>query len=268
MAEADERQLDRLVEAVLGSPKYRHVSRDLVRRIGEIELGKGRGLKEGIKATRNKLHQVGGAYFEGRARYDDWLVELRVSAGEGKLREACRKVMGSHASTRERLPILDEFYAVTFADLPPIRSVLDLACGLNPLALPWMPLPPDVTYHACDMYADMVGFLNGVLELMPVNGSAGVCDVLGAIPEEEVDLALILKTIPCLEQVDKTAGARLLENVRAEHLLVSFPVQSLGGRGKGMLENYEARFLEIVGDKPWEVRKFTFQTELAFLVSK
>ena len=75
MAEADEHRLARLVEAVLESPKYRHVSRDLVRRIGAMELGKGRGLKEGIKATRNKLHQVGGAYFEGRARYDDWLAD-------------------------------------------------------------------------------------------------------------------------------------------------------------------------------------------------
>ena len=48
--------------------------------------------------------------------------------------------MGYHSSTRERLPILEQFYARALADIPPARVVLDLACGLNPLALAWMPL--------------------------------------------------------------------------------------------------------------------------------
>jgi 16S rRNA (guanine(1405)-N(7))-methyltransferase len=83
-----------------------------------------------------------------------------------------------------------------------------------------------------------------------------------------VQLALLLKTIPCLEQLDKTVGARLLEGIQAEHILVSFPAQSLGGRGKGMLENYEAHFLQLVAGKNWAFRKYEFSTELAFLLSR
>jgi 16S rRNA (guanine(1405)-N(7))-methyltransferase len=59
-----------------------------------------------------------------------------------------------------------------------------------------------------------------------------------------------------------------LETIRADHLLVSFPVHSLGGRSKGMVENYEVRFRELVQDKPWSIQRFEFATELAFLVTR
>jgi 16S rRNA (guanine(1405)-N(7))-methyltransferase len=57
-------QLDKLLEAIQSSSKYRHIDIDLIRAIGTSELEKRRTLKEAIKATKNKLHQVGGAYQE------------------------------------------------------------------------------------------------------------------------------------------------------------------------------------------------------------
>jgi 16S rRNA (guanine(1405)-N(7))-methyltransferase len=78
----------------------------------------------------------------------------------------------------------------------------------------------------------------------------------------------LLKTIPCLEQIDKAIGPRLLDQVPAEHLLVSFPAQSLGGRSKGMVQNYEAHFREMLAGKPWRAQRFEFSTELAFLLSR
>jgi 16S rRNA (guanine(1405)-N(7))-methyltransferase len=78
----------------------------------------------------------------------------------------------------------------------------------------------------------------------------------------------VLKTIPCLEQLDKSIGRRLLEGLPAEHILVSFPAQSLGGRSKGMVENYEAHFREMVAGLDWQVERYEFKTELAFLIKK
>jgi len=263
--------LDRLVEAVRASPKYRRVCPDFIRRLGWSELGKGRGLKEALKATKNKLHQVGGSYLDRKVDYPVWLEELRAAAQSGD-REAllpvCMKIMGAHASTRERLPILDQFYATALSGLPPIRSVLDVACGLNPLALPWMPLAEGVVYHACDIYQDMTDFLNQFFALLPVQGHAQTCDVTHLGPTRPVDLALVLKALPCLEQVEKDVSLRLLDTIQADHLLVSFPVHSLGGRNKGMTAHYEARFRELVATRNWSIRRFEFATELAFLVTK
>lgn len=269
--------LDQLVIAIHASPKYREISPDLARAIGVQELAKRRSLKEAIKSTKNRLHQVAGVYLSGNMNYAGWLDELArgVQPGDNEsIRAICRRIMGSHASTRERLPILDHFYATTLAELGPIRRILDVACGLNPLALSWMPLAEGAEYYAYDIYSDMVAFLAGFFELerslgsRHISGHAAVRDVIQSAPEQEADVALILKAIPCLEQIDRSVGARLLREVRADHILVSFPVHSLGGRGKGMLENYEARFHEMVAETHWTIRRFAFATELAFLVTK
>ncbi len=94
------------------------------------------------------------------------------------------------------------------------------------------------------------------------------CDLSETIPEEKVHLALLLKAIPCLEQLDKQLPLRLLKEIRAQHLLVSFPVASLGGRGKGMRANYEKHFMQLVEGHPWKVQRFEFLGELAYLVTK
>lgn len=261
--------LDRLVAEVLRSPKYSRVCEEFVRRVGAGELSKRRRLKEAIKATKNKLHQVGGAYLDTAPDYAAWEEMLAASASDRThLLETCRTIMDHHASTRERLPILDEFFTATLSDLAPVRSVLDVACGLNPLAIPWMPLAPGAAYYAYDIYRDMIGFIDGFLRLVGVSGQAQAHDMLQFMPPETVDVAFLLKTIPCLEQLDKLAGLRLLEGVHADHVLVSFPVRSLGGFDKGMVENYEARLGELLAGKSWPMKRFEFPTELAFLVDK
>jgi 16S rRNA (guanine(1405)-N(7))-methyltransferase len=264
-------ELEQLVACVVSSRKCGKVCAEVIRNVGARELAARRSLKDAVKATKNKLHQVGAAYLDAGIDYSRWERQLWVAADSSdpaQLRRACAEWMHGHSSTRERLPILEAFYAETLQGLPPLRTVLDLACGLNPLALPWMGLPQGVRYYAYDMYLDMAEFLNRFFERVGVQGEAVACDVACAPPTRRADLALLLKTLPCLEQLDRSASARLLDGLKADYLLVSFPVRSLGGRDKRMTENYEAHFLELVAGKPWEVRRFVFSTELAFLVHK
>ncbi len=261
-------ELEKLVTAVLAAPKYRHVSPDLVRRVGARELAVRRNVKEAVKATKNKLHQVGGAYFTGKIDYARALAELQAAAGdEATFRAACRQVMALHASTRERLPILEQFYATTLANLPPVRTVMDVACGLNALAWPWMPFGRKTQYIGYDIYGDIVGFVGQFLALVGVTGETAVRDVISSPPDRPVDLVLLLKLLPVLAQVEETAVPRLLDALQARYLLISFPAASLGGRKKGMVANYEAQFHVWADGRDWQVQRFAFETELAFLVT-
>lgn len=264
--------LDALVEAVADamreSRKYGSIAPDFVRRLGAEELRRTSKLKEAVKATKNRLHQVAGAYLSEPPRYDSWLAQLESIATPDERRAVCRELMQTHASTRERLSILDEFYQTTLADIAPVRSVLDVACGLNPLAIPFMPLADGAAYYACDIYTDLAAFLNRAFPLLGVSGEAWALDVTQTIPPQTVDLALVVKAIPCLQQISKSIGACLLNGINAKYLLVSYPAQSLGGSSKGMRANYELQFNELVAGKGWSIRRFDFPTELAFLVSR
>jgi 16S rRNA (guanine(1405)-N(7))-methyltransferase len=271
MNEVGSQQIDRLIEAVQVSSKYKSIGTDFIRYIGTQELTKQRNLKEAIKATKNKLHQVGGAYQTSTPRYSSWLDELKFAKHSGNKQQffaTCKYIMEHHSSTRERLPILEQFYSTILANLPPINSVIDIACGLHPLAIPWMSLSERAIYYAYDIYEDMIGFLNECIALMPMQANAKVSDVIHFCPTQKVDVAFILKAIPCLEQVDKATGLRLLETINADHLVVSFPTHSLGGKSKGMITNYETRFYEQLSNKPWSIQRFQFSGELVFLVNK
>jgi 16S rRNA (guanine(1405)-N(7))-methyltransferase len=261
--------LDKLVGLVQNSAKYARISPDLIRSIGNLELERRQNLKEAVKATRGKLHQVGSAYQENPIPYGKWaseLGELDHSLNDPGVQAWVRSCLQYHASTRERLPILERIFSETLAPIGPIHSVLDIACGLNPMSIPWMSLERDFSYQAVDIYVDLIEFLNLYFKHFAINGKAGVADVLQSSPSHPVQVALIMKTIPCLEQLDKQAGGKLLDAIQAEIMLVSFPARSLGGRSKGMVQNYEAHFHELIRGKPWKIDRFEFPGELVFRV--
>ncbi len=268
----DDQLLEKLVETVRRGARYRDISVDLVRRVGGQELERGRSLKEAVKATRSKLHQVGGAYLEAPIPYLRLKAELQSlphDPHDPALQAFCRRVLQLHASTRERQPVMERFFNETLAALAPLHPVLDLACGLNPLAVPWMPLAEGASYFACDVYGGMVDFVNCFQTHVGLSGEAMVCDLFrGVPPQQPVQVALLLKTIPCLEQVEKEIGLRLLAGIQAGHILVSFPAHSLGGRSKGMARNYEAHFREMVSGEAWKIQRFEFPGEIAFLINK
>ena len=146
------------------------------------------------------------------------------------------------------------------------RSILWFAFGLAIYAFMIVAMYPSVKSDAS------LGALTAdnptVAALLGVNGSAWAADVTQTVPQQHVDLALVIKAIPCLQQIDKGIGLRLLEGVQADHMLVSYPTQSIGGREKGMRATYEAQFNELVAGKGWTIRRYDFPTELAFLITK
>jgi 16S rRNA (guanine(1405)-N(7))-methyltransferase len=257
-----------LVAAVREGAKYRHLDLGLVEAVAAVEMAKGRSFKESVKATRNKLHQVAGSYFPDRPDYAQWLKQIAQAADETARRASLRQIMAHHASTRERLPFLDDFYATVLGDLSPVHTILDLACGLNSLAMPWMPLAVDARYYACDIFQDQIDFLNAVFALQGQQGEAFVANLVEDTPSQQVDVALLLKTVPCLEQLDKGIGPRLLTQINAPVIVVSFPARSLGGRNKGMVQNYADHFAQMVADQRWQIARFDFPTEIAFRISR
>lgn len=267
----EHKQLDQLLKAVQKSSKYRDVCEELVKNIGRRELSKQKNLKKAIKSTKNKLHQVGGAYFLEKPRYQTWLEKLRdanESGNEGLFRKTCMEIMSYHFSTRERLRILEQFYSRIFSFLPTIHSVMDVACGFHPLSIPWMPLSTNVKYYAYDIYKELINFLNNFMKIANINGYAETRDVTQLAPKIKTDLAFLLSTIPCLEQIEKSAGLKILESLDASFLVVSFPVRSLCGREKDMRKHYGARFDKLTQGKDWSIQRLDFYTELVFLVTK
>lgn len=264
--------VDEVVARVGRSRRYRDVEESLVQRLAEVELARSRTPDEATKRVKRRLHQAVGA-FRGEASRQ-LLAELTETWGghlhNERFRAACRRALGSHASTRERLAVLHRFYDQTWSAVGAAPERLaDLACGLNPLALPWMGLASTATYRACDADRRPLSLVAAFLELVEQPHQVASCDLL-ALPEPEpVDVVLLLKAVPTLDQQDATAAERILGAYPARHAVVSFPARSLGGRGKGMERTYRDRFERLahgLGARVASVREASVPGELVFVL--
>lgn len=259
------------LEAILAqigeSRKYRHIASEVVARIALREWNRSRNdLKTTVKETKNALHQVAGAYFRSAPRYDQWREAIENGQAEGVLPD----ILSTHASLAEReLSTLPDFYARLFAHLDSPRSILDLACGLHPVAFAaFAPRAKEIAYFAGDIYTDLEGFLNTALPALGVPGRAFTCDLLGEGVEIEADVAFLFKILPLLDLWDRGASARLLHSLPVRQIVITYPTRSLGGNACGMARNYTQRLSEITEGAGWRVEELEFPRELCFVVTK
>ena len=255
-----------LLDKLLQSKNCRDLCPDTVRRVWAECERRYKKPKDAEKAAREALHGISGAFMTpGEARqlaYDmqDWHTK-HTDVG-------LEKMLSRHASTRERAGILDELYREIFRDMPQPKTICDLACGLNPFSIPWMPLEPGFRYEAYDLFSDMSDLINCFFEKRGIDGNASQANLLYGLPGGPYDLVLLFKVIPCLEQIDKFGGRHILEQLAyaARYAAVSFPGASLSGKEKGMPRNYEAHFMNIVDQEAWEIRKVKYPSELVFIL--
>ncbi len=276
-----------VIGALRASPKYQHVCDDVLARVALTELTKFPRPADAIKEAKNTLHQIGAAYLIDRPNYAAWLRDIEhgwsadaTTAGKATHTE---RILAHHASTRERLPILSTFYPVIFEAIrdlagpngrrSQVESLLDVACGLNPLCRPWMPISSECDYVGLDVFEDMIAFINAVYATWRVRGCARACDcsrptegAAGPHFMRHYDVAFLFKCLPVMDMVERGSARRLLDAIRATYLVVSYPIASLGGHARNMAATYEAQFNDLIADRGWIVRKLTFSTELVFVV--
>jgi len=274
-------ELNTLVEEIRGSRKYRDldIHPETVRDVLQRELAVHRSPKEALKAARQKLHNIIAPYL-GDPDYPAAAQELeKAFRGEGapesspssgtpeSVRPACLQIMASHASTRERLPLLDHFYETIFAYTGKPSTILDLACGLNPLSFPWMGLSTATRYHAYDIHGPRVELINHFLRLQGMAPLAVAQDVLVDPPVQEAEVAFFFKEAHRFEQRQKGANRTFWKALRVRYLLVSLPSSSLSGR-HDLAERQRALIRTILGDLPWTVQEIAFENELVFCIEK
>jgi 16S rRNA (guanine(1405)-N(7))-methyltransferase len=264
--------IEPIVDRVLRSARYRDVDRALLDRLAAEELPKSRNADDAVKRVKRRLHQAVGAYRGASAA--DPLAAVRAAWGgdltDAAFRAACLEAMRVHASTNERLPYLADFFAPIWelTGGPP-RTLLDLGCGLGPLALPWMALPRTSTYHACDVDRRSLDVAGEFLRLVSQPHELHARDVVAVGPATiRTDVVLMLKLVPLLDRQDPAAAVRVLRAVESRHAVVSFPSRSLGGGRRGMASTHRGRLGDLVRELgAGDVREASVPNELVFVLT-
>lgn len=271
MAAKSPDDFERMVAELVHSRKYdgMGLEEDTVRDVLQREMANYKNPREALKAARAKLHNIVAPYL-GDPDYvlaQTQLTQAFQTGDPGEVRRVCAEVMSAHVSTRERQPLLENFYQRIFAVTGKPAVMLDLACGLNPLSFPWMGLPASTRYYAYDIHRPRIDLLNHYFRLEELEPLALMQDILVHIPEPVADVALLLKEPQRLEQRQRGGNARLWDGLKARFLVISLPTQSLRGR-YDLLERQRALVRGIILGKPWQVQEILFEGEIVFCIDK
>lgn len=261
--------LEAVITAVKQSQKYGDTAEITIRELAAEALQQHKKVKPAVKAVRTRLHSIMAPYL-GDPLYEKAAAELTAvfaTQNAEQIQATCWKILGDHLSTRERLPILAEFYGRIFAVTGQPKSLLDIACGLNPLAFRWMNLGKPVEFYAYDIHEPRIQFINHYFVLEGLPPLAKVQDVAITFPQETADIALFLKEMPRFERNYHGLGRPLLEALRVKWLVLSFPTVSTHG-GRSLTNRYREFMAELIAGKNWPMTEILFEGELLFCIQK
>lgn len=256
-----------MLNKLLTSKNYRGVCPDTVRRVWADCQRRYKKPKDAEKAAREALHGITGAFLTpaeaSACAYcmHSWAVGARTDA-------QLENMLNKHASTRERLPLadMDALYARIFEVTGAPHSVLDLACGINPLYLGARGIPTT----GVDISGDAVALLNTFGETYGAPVRAVCADLLcpGALPAARFDVALMFKVLPLLERQQTGAAMAVMNAVNAAYLVASFPTRTLGGRNVGMAAHYAEWMAGHLPQGRAIAGTFEAQSELFFILKE
>ena len=247
---------DAILEKLLSAKKYADVCPDTLKRVADECAQKYKKLKDAEKAAKEELHGITGAFMDAAL-----IKQARQLLEDGDIEGALKL----HSSTRERMP-LDEFYTELFKHTGKPESVLDIACGLNPIFLGSL----GIKTTGVDIGGAQIKLINEWAEMSGAPVECHVGDALceGFIPEGEWELALIMKLLPVLETQKKGSAKKLLESLNVKNVAVTFPTRTLGGRKVGMEQHYTEWFEGIIPECFTVKDRYICNFELVYILER
>ena len=264
--------IQEMITGILDSRKYRELglNSQTVRDLIQQEAPHHDSPKSLRKTVRRKLHNIVAPYL-GEPDYQSLEAELlnlaTTDLASPEIRQFCLKVLSEHASTAERIPFQADFYQRIFAITGQPQTLLDLACGLHPLAFPWMGLPPTIRYHAYDIIQPRVDFINAFFHRIGLPALAENQDILAQPPDRQADVCLFIKEAHRFEKRSPGCNRAFWASLKTPWLAVSLPSQNLAGT-HSLAEQHRALVHDNLPEGSRIAHELTFDSEIVFLIKK
>jgi len=208
-----------LIEKVKQKKELFGLSDRIVRESLQKHLGSKKDLRKSeakliVKLTRAELRLLSGQF---QASQKERVTLLK----ENKIQE----LLETHSSTKERLEFYPQIKKL-IASLK-IKSILDLGCGLNPLAL----ANKSITYYAADIKQSELTLIKSYFKSKGIKGKTFFYDLRKIKPNlPKADLCLLLKVFDVIEKRGHKLAEKIINSIDCKYFLISFPTKTLSGK--------------------------------------
>ncbi|MDO8564149.1 MAG: hypothetical protein Q7R87_04020 [Nanoarchaeota archaeon] len=203
-----------------------------------------------IKEVRSNLRRLSGR-FQNTSSLQQELLE------SGKIED----LLKTHSSAEER--IAD--YPFLKGKISPlhIKSILDLGCGLNPIAL----ASKGIKYYATDINQNDLDLVKEYFNMNNISGEAFLYDLRNLnSPLPKADLCLILKVFDVLEERGHKLAEKIIKFIQCKYLLVSFSTKTLSG--KPMNHPQRGWIEQLLKRLNYSYESFKTKNEIFYLIKK
>ena len=212
---------------------------------------------------KNRLHQISDSFF-----VDNAMVKIKRLEADGTI--DYMELLKLHSSTNERLSFYEEMYDDIFAIIGRVDSLLDIACGLNPIMLGEYNRQRNQimsNYVAEDIHTTALALVKQYYAENHLPIVTREADILSTMPTVAVDMVLLFKLIPLLEQQKRGYYRQLIKELPARYIVVTFPTKTMSGKSVGMLDNYKKQFDDFVESSDFQIL-FTknYSNELLYII--
>lgn len=202
-----------------------------------------------VKEVRAQLRTYAGRFQRSSDERPSLLAERKYE-----------KLLLTHTSTAIRL----KDYKIIHQELEErnVQSILDLGCGLNPIAL----ARKGMTYHAADIREDELALLSAFFKQEHIAGTTYVCDLRTSLPNVlSVDACLLMNVLDLVERRGHKRAETILTTVKARYFFITFSTKTLSGKPmrhpqRGWIE----RLFDRIGYK-WQ--RIPLATEVLYIAS-
>ncbi|PIN89585.1 hypothetical protein COU60_03165 [Candidatus Pacearchaeota archaeon CG10_big_fil_rev_8_21_14_0_10_34_76] len=211
---------------------------------------------KGKKQEKFVLKEIRAELRKYTGQYQHKQIDRKSMLKKGEILE----ILKSHTSTKERL----DFYPALKEKIKKIspKSILDLGCGLNPIAL----ASPDVTYYACDIKESELELINDFFKMNKLKGNAFYFDLRKEIDFPKSDLCLIFKVFDIIESKGHKIAEKILTGVNCNWMIISFSTRKISG--KRMASPRRQWFDKLLSRLKYDFETFSSENEFFYIIKK
>lgn len=250
--------MEEIVNLIKQKSELRGIPDSLVKRALDVYLLKNnlsmpkseKAIKLIVKEVRSELRKYAGQYAtkSNIKKRSEFLSLNKIS-----------ELLKEHTSTRERIP--DYPMIKKTIELMNPTSILDLGCGINPIAL----AKEGIFYHAYDINENDLHVVREFFKIKKIKGDIHQLDIREEINFPVVDLCIVFKVLDILGPTKYEVTRKIL-SIPAKFFIISFATRTLTGRP--MNSPYRRWFERILSDFSLSYEIKRTNQELFYVIRK
>lgn len=236
------KDINSIYDNIVNSKKYNAICDELIYRICQETAIKYKKDKEIIKAVRTQLHAIYGAFFSDKCINQATSIISNYNS-EKSIEQLAEELLNLHTSSQERFEHIEELYNYVFSVTGHPTSITDIGCAFNPFSIPYMGISSIKEYHALDIDKRLPDVINSFFSILDLPKLASTIDIISSTPEFSSDVTFLFKILPVIEHQKKGKSIEILNQIKSDYFVITYPTKSLSGKNKGM-ENHYSQFVE------------------------